>query len=149
MTADPEGSGLIEDGPKRVAEQGVGRMLAGDAASREVGIEVSEVRPGHAVARMPVSAGMINGHGYSHGGFIFLLADTAFAAACNTHRMVTVARSADIVFVAPVREGDELEATAQERTRSGRNGICDVTVRRGEEVIAEFRGQSRELGRSL
>ena len=124
-------------------------MLAADAASREVGIEVSAVRPGHAVARMRVTAAMINGHGYSHGGFIFLLADTAFAAACNTHGMVTVARSADIVFLAPVREGDELEATAEERTRTGRNGICDVTVRRGDEVIAEFRGQSRELGRPI
>ena len=136
---------MIDDGPQRVAEEGVGRMLAGDAASRQVGIEVSEVRPGHALAGMDVSAAMINGHGYSHGGFIFMLADTAFAAACNTHGRVTVARSADIVFLVPVREGDRLEATAQERTRTGRNGICDVTVRRGDEVIAEFRGQSREL----
>ena len=124
-------------------------MLATDAASREVGIEVRDVRPGHAIARMRVSAEMINGHGVSHGGFIFLLADTAFAAACNTHGMVTVARSADIVFLAPAREGDELEAVAQERVRAGRNGICDVTVRRGDEVIAEFRGQSRQLERPL
>jgi acyl-CoA thioesterase len=134
---------------QRVAEAGVGRMLDADAASRKVGITVAEVRPGHAVARMRVTGDMINGHGNSHGGFVFLVADTAFAAACNTYGKVTVARSVDIVFVASAREGDELVATADERSRTGRNGIYDVTVRRGDEVIAEFRGQSRELERPL
>jgi acyl-CoA thioesterase len=140
---------MASDKAQRIAEEGVARMLAADAASSNVGIEVSDVRPGHAVARMTVGADMINGHGVSHGGFIFLLADTAFAAACNTQGMVTVARSADIVFLTPARAGDRLEATAQERVRAGRNGICDVTVRRGDEVVAEFRGQSRELDRPL
>jgi acyl-CoA thioesterase len=100
---------------------------------------------------MRVTANMINGHGVSHGGFIFLLADTAFAAACNSYGMVTVARGADIVFIASARAGDELEAMAQERGRHGRNGIYDVTVRRQSdgEVLAEFRGNSRTLDRSL
>jgi acyl-CoA thioesterase len=139
----------MEDDAQHVAEAGVARMLDADEASRKVGIAVSDVGPGHAVARMRVTADMINGHGNSHGGFIFLVADTAFAAACNTYGKVTVARSADIVFLSSARVGDELTATARERTRTGRNGIYDVTVTRGDEVIAEFRGQSRELDRSL
>jgi acyl-CoA thioesterase len=94
-----------------------------------------------------VTPSMVNGHAIAHGGYVFLLADTAFAFACNTYGQVTVARSADITFVAPAQEGDELEATATERHRAGRNGIYDVTVRRrgSGEVVAEFRGHSREL----
>lgn len=86
---------------------------------------------------------MVNGHGTAHGGYLFLLADTASACACNSHGPVTVAAGADITLVAPAREGDELPAVAQERTRYGRSGIYDVTVARGEQVIAEFRGRSR------
>jgi acyl-CoA thioesterase len=92
---------------------------------------------------------MVNGHGLAHGAFVFAVADTAFACACNSHGPVTVAAGADITFVAPVREGDELVAEAVERTRYGRNGVYDVTVRRGTEVVAEFRGRSRTLGGGL
>jgi len=123
----------------------VRRMLADDRASGRLGIAVTGAGDGRATARMRVTASMVNGHAIAHGGYVFLLADTAFACACNSHGPVTVAAGADITFVAPAREGDLLTATAEERTRFGRSGIYDVTVRRGEEVIAEFRGRSRTL----
>ncbi len=121
-------------------------MLAGDRASRSLGIELAELAPGRAVARMRVTADMVNGHAIAHGAFVFAVADTAFACACNSHGPVTVAAGASITFVAPAREGDELVAEAIERTRYGRNGVYDVTVRRDDEVVAEFRGLSRTVG---
>ncbi|MFN2517436.1 MAG: hydroxyphenylacetyl-CoA thioesterase PaaI [Jatrophihabitantaceae bacterium] len=123
----------------------VDRMLAADAASRALGIEVTDTADGTATARMRVRDDMVNGHGIAHGAFVFAVADTAFACACNSHGPVTVAAAVDITFVAPARAGDLLEATAQERTRFGRNGLYDVTVRRGTDVIAEFRGTSRTI----
>jgi acyl-CoA thioesterase len=125
-------------------------MYAADRASQGLGISISDVSPGQATATMRISAEMVNGHGIAHGGYVFLLADTAFAFACNTYGETTVARAADIAFVAPVHEHDDLVAVAAERSRSGRNGVYDVTVRRsGDEVVAEFRGHSRGLGRPL
>ena len=126
----------------------VASMLAADRASRALGIELVELTTGRAVTRMRVSADMVNGHAIAHGAFVFAVADTAFACACNSHGPVTVAASADITFVAPAREGDELVAEAVERIRYGRSGIYDVTVRRGDEVVAEFRGLSRTIERS-
>ena len=120
-------------------------MFEADTASAGLGIRLVEVAPGRAVLGMTVSPAMVNGHRIGHGGYVFLLADSAFAVACNTRGPVTVAAGADIVFVAPVSEGDELVATAEERTRYGRSGVYDVTVRRGDEVVAEFRGRSRSL----
>ncbi|PZT71385.1 hydroxyphenylacetyl-CoA thioesterase PaaI [Streptomyces sp. SW4] len=122
-------------------------MFEADTASRGLGIELLEHGPGRALLRMEVTDRMVNGHGIAHGGYLFLLADTAFACACNSHGPVTVAAGAGIDFVAPAREGDVLTALAEERTRFGRSGVCDVTVRRGDEVIAEFRGRSRALRR--
>ncbi|MCW7944308.1 phenylacetic acid degradation protein PaaI [Streptomyces hygroscopicus] len=121
------------------------RMLAADEASRRLGIELLERGEGTAVLRMTVTAAMINGHKILHGGYVFLFADTAFACACNSHGPVTVAAGADIDFIAPAHEGDVLVATARERTRFGRSGIYDVSVLRGDEVIAEFRGRSRAI----
>jgi acyl-CoA thioesterase len=129
-------------------------MFDDDAASRSLGIELVEAGHGRAVARMRVTAQMVNGHDIAHGGYLFLLADTAFACACNSHGPVTVAAGAEISFVASARLGDRLVATAEERTRYGRNGIYDVTVHRetsgGEDpdVIAEFRGRSRAIDRT-
>ncbi|HEY3716537.1 MAG TPA: hydroxyphenylacetyl-CoA thioesterase PaaI [Jatrophihabitantaceae bacterium] len=123
----------------------VGTMLAADRASRALGIELLELSAGRATARMTITGSMVNGHGLAHGAFVFAVADTAFACACNSHGPVTVAAGADITFVAPVREGDELVADAVERTRFGRNGIYDVTVRRGTDIVAEFRGRSRTV----
>ncbi|WP_091506195.1 hydroxyphenylacetyl-CoA thioesterase PaaI [Amycolatopsis sacchari] len=122
-------------------------MFDDDAASRSAGIELLEADDGRAVARMRITPEMVNGHKIAHGGYVFLLADTTFACACNSHGPVTVAAGAEISFVASARLGDELLATAEERTRYGRNGIYEVTVRRGDEVIAEFRGRSRTISR--
>lgn len=125
-------------------------MWEADLASREAGIERDDVAPGRATARMRVTAAMVNGHGICHGGYVFLLADTAFALACNTYGQVTVAAGCDIVFAAPARAGDELTATAVERARFGRNGIYDVTVTRADgDLIAEMRGRSRTTGGTI
>ncbi|MEU9647677.1 hydroxyphenylacetyl-CoA thioesterase PaaI [Streptomyces sp. NA03103] len=118
-------------------------MFSADEASRGLGIELVEHGEGTAVVRMTVTPAMVNGHRIAHGGFVFLLADTAFACACNSYGPVTVAAGADIVFVAPAHEGDVLVARAEERARYGRSGIYDVSVHRGQELIAEFRGRSR------
>jgi len=127
-------------------------MLAGDLASQSLGIEIHEAEQGRAVVSMRVRDTMVNGHAIAHGGYLFLLADTAFACACNSYGPVTVAAGAEVSFVASARLGDLLVATAETRTRYGRNGIYDVTVHRedptGTTVIAEFRGRSRTIGAS-
>ncbi|MGH3630107.1 MAG: hydroxyphenylacetyl-CoA thioesterase PaaI [Sciscionella sp.] len=127
-------------------------MFDSDVASRSLGIELRGARDGRAVTRMRVTTTMVNGHDIAHGGYVFLLADTAFACACNSYGPMTVASGAEISFVAAAKLGDLLVATAEERTRYGRNGIYDVTVRRDEPgeqtVIAEFRGRSRTVQRS-
>lgn len=120
-------------------------MFAADEASRSLGIELLEHGEGTAEVRMTVTSAMVNGHKTAHGGYLFLLADSAFACACNSHGPVTVAAGADIDFIAPAYEGDVLTAIAKERTRFGRSGIYDVSVRRGDEAIAEFRGRSRSV----
>ncbi|MBO2449378.1 hydroxyphenylacetyl-CoA thioesterase PaaI [Actinomadura barringtoniae] len=122
-------------------------MYERDLAVRHLGIEITDIGPGLARARMTIAPEMVNGHDVAHGGYLFLLADTAFAYACNSYDTVAVAAAAEVVFVAPAHTGDLLEAHAAERTRYGRNGIYDVTVRRVEDesVIAEFRGSSRSL----
>jgi acyl-CoA thioesterase len=121
-------------------------MFDADVASKGLGIELVDAAEGTAVARMRVTGAMVNGHAIAHGGFVFLLADTAFALACNSHGPSTVAAGGEITFVRPAREGDLLTAHATERTRYGRSGIYDVTVTRdGGEVVAEFRGRSRTL----
>jgi acyl-CoA thioesterase len=125
----------------------VARMLADDAASRALGIEVTEVADGTATATMTVRADMVNGHDITHGAFVFAVADTAFACACNSHGRATVAAAAGITFVATSHAGDVLEARAVERVRFGRSGIYDVTVRRGDDIIAEFRGTSRTIAK--
>ena len=126
------------------------RMYADDAASQTLGITITDVATGTAIASMTVRDDMANGHGICHGGYVFTLADTAFAFACNTYDDVTVAAGADISFLEPVHRGDELTATAVELSRRGRSGLYDVTVRTGAgTVVAEFRGRSRSLGRSL
>lgn len=120
-------------------------MYGRDRASQHLGIVVEEVGPGRAKARMLVTAEMINGHDMCHGGYLFLLADTAFAFACNTYSDVAVAAVCDIAFLRPVLVGEEVTAWAQERTRRGRSGIYDVTLRCEGEAVAEFRGHSRTL----
>jgi acyl-CoA thioesterase len=121
-------------------------MFAADQASKGLGMELVELGEGRAVLQMRIARTMINGHGIAHGGYVFMLADSTFACACNSHGTVTVAAGAEISFLTAVREGDVLTATATERVTYGRSGIYDVTVRRGDEVVAEFRGRSRMVG---
>ena len=125
--------------------ESVAAMMSEDRASAALGIEVVECSPGRATARMKVREDMANGHGIAHGGLVFALADTAFACACNSFGPVTVAAGAEITFLRPGRVGDVLEAEAVLRASQGRSGLYDVTVRRGDEVVAEFRGHSREV----
>jgi acyl-CoA thioesterase len=125
-------------------------MYAADIASQHLGISIHDVAPGHAEVHMAVADHMVNGHGICHGGYVFTLADTAFAFACNTYDDVTVAAGADISFLQPVRVPATLTATAHETHRRGRSGLYDVTVRTDDgTVVAEFRGRSRSLGRPL
>jgi acyl-CoA thioesterase len=128
------------------ARRNAAAMWAQDLASRHAGIEIADVGPGMATARMTVAPTMINGLGVCHGGWIFLLADTAFAFAGNSHGPTAFAQAADVVFVRPAHAGERLEAVARERTRYGRNALYDVTVRTGGEVVAEFRGRLRTVG---
>jgi acyl-CoA thioesterase len=136
----------VEDDPQALslARRSAAAMYEADLASRTLGIQIEHVAPGRATARMLVRETMLNGHDICHGGYVFLLADTAFAFACNTYGVVTVAAACDVVFLAPAHLGDQLIAEATERHRSGRAGIYDVTVHRSDAtVIAEFRGHSR------
>jgi acyl-CoA thioesterase len=130
-----------------VGESGpVAAMIESDAASRMFGIKLLDYGEGWARAQMTVTDEMVNGHGICHGGVIFSLADTTFAYACNSWGPVTVAAGADIAFIAPGRKGDTLTAEARVRARYGRNGIYDVTVSCGDQLVAEFRGRSHEVG---
>jgi acyl-CoA thioesterase len=125
-------------------------MFASDQASRSLGMRLLEVRPGYARLSMRIEERMLNGHKICHGGLIFVLADSAFAFACNSHNRITVAAGAAIDFLAPGRLGDELTAVAEERTRSTRTGLYDVNVYNQDgELIAMFRGRSHELGGRL
>ena len=121
-------------------------MWKEDDASKGLGMEILQVRPGEAVLAITVLPNMVNGHGIAHGGFIFTLADSAFAFACNSHNERAVAAQCSISFIRPGKLGDRLVATAREISRSGRSGIYDVSVTANDVVIAEFRGHSRTIG---
>jgi acyl-CoA thioesterase len=121
-------------------------MWLEDDASKGLGMEIVEIRAGQATLTMTVRPEMVNGQRIAHGGFIFTLADSAFAFACNTHNQRTVAAQGNITFIRPGKLGDRLVATAREISRSGRSGIYDVRVTAGDVVIAEFRGHSRTIG---
>jgi acyl-CoA thioesterase len=136
---------LPPDQAQERAQSQADAMLAADTASRSLGIAVTQVGPGRATVTMTVTASMVNGHGICHGGYVFLLADTAFAFACNTQGVPVVASGADVTFLAPVREGDVLVAHGVQRALRGRSGLYDVTVLRGDEPVAEFRGRSRAV----
>jgi acyl-CoA thioesterase len=134
--------------PQAIAEAAAAAMWAGDRASQHLGMTIVEVAPGRAVLTMTIGPAMVNGHGIAHGGFVFSLADSAFAFACNGHGPHAVAAHCQITYVKPGRLGDVLTATAREVLREGRSGIYDVRVTRADEVIAEFRGHSRQLAGS-
>jgi acyl-CoA thioesterase len=127
---------------ERVAEG----MYSRDRASQALGMKIASVGPGHAELTMAVRADMLNGHAICHGGFIFALADSAFAFSCNSYNLTTVASGCAIDYMAPAREGDVLTARARERSVSGRTGVYDIEVsnQRGE-TIALFRGKSYRI----
>ncbi|QIG39590.1 hydroxyphenylacetyl-CoA thioesterase PaaI [Microbacterium sp. 4R-513] len=125
-------------------------MLQRDRASAMLGMRVVVDEPGHAVVSMPVRDDMTNGFAITHGGLVFALADTAFAMACNEDESITVAAGADITFLKATGAGQVLTAEARRRTRSGRNGLYDVTVTdETGDVVAEFRGRSLTTNRRL
>jgi acyl-CoA thioesterase len=136
--------------PAELARACADAMWWEDAASQGLGMELVTVAPGAATLAMTVTDHMVNGHGTCHGGFLFTLADSAFAFACNGYDVRTVAQHCSITFVSPAKLGDRLIAQAQERQRAGRSGIYDVSVQREDgAVIAEFRGHSRTVGGAL
>ena len=122
-------------------------MFAVDVASKDtMGMELLLCAPGHARMRMQVRELHLNGHGICHGGFIFTLADSTFAFACNSHNKNAVAASASIEFLKPAQLGDVLTCTGVEQVLSGRHGVYDMTVRnQNDEVIALFRGKSAQI----
>lgn len=129
-----------------LAERVAAGMYARDNASQGLGIRIARVAPGFAELTMTVRADMVNGHAITHGGLVFTLADSAFAYACNSYNVNTVAAGCAIEFLAPSREGDVLMATAREHTLVGRNGIYDIDVKNQHgETIALFRGKSTRI----
>jgi acyl-CoA thioesterase len=129
-----------------LAERVAASMWARDGATQGLGMRIVRVAPGYAELQMTVRRDMLNGHAICHGGFIFLLADSAFAYACNSYNLNTVASGCGIDFLAPAREGDVLTAIGHERSASGRTGVYDIEVvnQRGEK-IALFRGKSYRI----
>jgi acyl-CoA thioesterase len=132
--------------PDDLAHACADAMWKEDDASKGLGMAIAEIGPGIATLTMTVAPHMVNGQRIAHGGFIFTLADSAFAFACNTHNERAVAAQGSITFIRPGKLGDRLVATAREISRNGRSGIYDVRVIAGDAVIAEFRGHSRTIG---
>jgi acyl-CoA thioesterase len=132
--------------PLAVAKASAAAMWRDDNASRQLGMSLDDVGVGSATVSFIVQDRMTNGHGTCHGGFIFSLADSAFAFACNSYNQRTVAQHCSVSFIAPAFAGDRLTAVAREVSRAGRGGIYDIRVvnQRGEHV-AEFRGHSRTV----
>lgn len=129
-----------------IAERSAAAMWEKDSASQGLGIQIVEVAPGRAVLSMKVRPDMVNGLNVCHGGFIFTLADSAFAFACNSYNQLTFAHHCAVTFHAAGKPDDTLTATAQEVTRQGRSGLYDVMVHDSAGgLIASFRGHSRSV----
>lgn len=137
---------VAEMTPQELAEASARAMWRDDAASQQLGMSLDHIAPGQATLSMTITEAMSNGHGNCHGGYLFTLADSAFAFACNSHNLVTVAQHCSITYLIPGRIGDRMTATATEVSRRGRSGIYDIRItnQRGEHV-AEFRGHSRTV----
>jgi acyl-CoA thioesterase len=128
-----------------LAERVAAEMYANDHATRALGMRIERVAPGSAELTMPVSETMLNGHEICHGGYIFLLADSTFAYACNSYNRNTVAQGCSIDYLAPARAGDLLRARGVERSRTGRTGVYDIEVTNGTTTVALFRGKSYRI----
>jgi acyl-CoA thioesterase len=129
-----------------LAERVARSMFTSDRASQALGMRIESVAPGRAEMTMTVRDDMVNGHAICHGGYIFLLADSTFAFACNSYNRNTVAQGCSIDYLAPARAGDVLNATGTERSRTGRTGVYDIEVRnQAGKTIALFRGKSYRI----
>ena len=137
----------MHSNPQALAELAGKTMYDNDPASRSLGMLLAEIRPGYARMTMPVRQDMLNGHQICHGGYIFLLADSAFAFACNSHNHNTVGAGCTIDYLAPGRLGDLLSAEAVEQALSGKTGVYDVKVSNQEgRTVALLRGKSHRIG---
>jgi acyl-CoA thioesterase len=134
------------ENPQALAEATANSMYARDHATQALGIKIMAIKPGLASMQMVVQKTMLNGHQTCHGGYIFTLADSAFAFACNSYNIQAVAAGCSIEYLAPAYEHDVLTAQAQEQSRTGRTGIYDVAVmNQDDKKIALFRGKSHQL----
>lgn len=132
--------------PLALAELAGKTMFERDPASQALGMLLAEIRPGYARMTMPVRADMLNGHQTCHGGYIFMLADSAFAFACNSHNFNTVGAGCTIDYLAPGREGDLLTAEAVEQALAGKTGVYDIKVSNQDgRTVALFRGKSHRV----
>lgn len=132
--------------PQQLAQNCADAMYQRDEASRNLGMEITQVSPGKATVTMPVSSIMIQGHGSCHGGYLFTLADSAFAFACNSYNKATVASGCSIDYMLGAREGDLLTANAVEQSRGNRTGVYDITItNQNGHVVALFRGKSYQV----
>jgi acyl-CoA thioesterase len=132
--------------PLEIAKLSAKTMWEGDNATQFLKMELTDVGVGVATITMPIQNFMTNGHQTAHGGYMFTLADSAFAFACNSYNQRTVAQSCHITFLAPAFLGDILTATAKEQSRTGRSGVYDVVVtNQKSDKIALFRGLSRTV----
>ena len=136
----------VELSPQQLAESCAALMYERDLATRALGMVIDTIVPGEAVLSMIVSEVMIQGHDSCHGGYIFTLADSAFAFACNTYNAVTVGQACTIDYIAPAKLGDRLTATVKELSRGKRTGVYDVSiVNQRAELLATFRGRSYQV----
>lgn len=136
----------MHNDPQALAELAGKAMYERDPASQALGMKLDEIRPGYARMSMPVRGDMLNGHGTCHGGYIFMLADSAFAFACNSHNFVTVGAGCTIDYLAPGRPGDLLTAEAVEQALTGKTGVYDIVVTNQEgRKVALFRGKSHRI----
>lgn len=132
--------------PQAVAMAAAADMYERDHATQALGIEIVDIQPGAARMQMVVREDMLNGHQTCHGGFIFALADSTFAFACNSYNIQTVAAGCSIEYLAPGFEGDVLLAEASEQARSAKTGVYDIVVTNQDgKTIALFRGKSHQL----
>ncbi|SIQ60876.1 acyl-CoA thioesterase [Paracoccus thiocyanatus] len=131
---------------QELAEASAQAMWNDDSASQRLGMSLDHVAPGQATLSMTITQAMSNGHGNCHGGYIFTLADSAFAFACNSYNQLAVAQHCSISYLLPVRIGDRLTAQAREVSRRGRSGIYDIRITNQDGAhLAEFRGHSRTV----
>lgn len=145
-TPEPRDAGSPPHTPATAANHTPQSMFLRDRASRALGMDLLESRPGFARVRMPVREDMLQGHDTCHGGFVFALADSAFAFACNSHGYRAVAAGCSIEYLAPVHLGDLLTAVAQEQALAGRSGVYDVAVTNQHgAIVALFRGRSKRV----